>query len=155
TVLAANHLTVVPRGRFLKIVEAQDAVHQAPVHSAREEGPASGEERYVTYVHRVAHVSADDVANAVLSKLASHDGAVIAYGGVLLLTDTEANVQRMLRVLGEIDIAQAEDKVWLEPLQHVPAADVKKDLDELLDTKAGGSKTAAVTGSSGDARVTK
>jgi general secretion pathway protein D len=132
-VLAANHLTVVPRGRFLKIVDAQDAVREAPVQSAKD--GVSAEERYVTYLHRVAHVSADEVATSVLSKMASHDGAIVPYGSLLLLTDTGANVQRMMRVLDEIDVAQAEDKVWLEPLKYVPSADVKRELDELLDTK--------------------
>ena len=156
TCLAANHLTVVPRGRFLKIVDAQDAVHEAPVHSSRE-GVAS-EERYVTYIHRLAHVSADEVASGVLGKLASHDGAVITYGNVLLLTDTGPNVQRMMRVLDELDVAQAEDKVWLQPLQFVPSADVKKELDELLDTKASEKdkpKAASAGAGGGGARVTK
>jgi general secretion pathway protein D len=151
-VLAANHLTVVPRGRFYKIVDAQDAVHEAPVASARDATP---EERYVTYVHRVGHISAEEVTSGVLSKLASHDGAVIPYGNVLLLTDTGANVQRMLRVLAEIDVAQAEDQVWLEPLQYVPAADVKKELDELLDLGPKGDKAGKGAAPGGDARVTK
>jgi general secretion pathway protein D len=151
-VLAANHLTVVPRGRFYKIVDAQDAVHEAPVASARDATP---EERYVTYVHRVGHISAEEVTSGVLSKLASHDGAVIPYGNVLLLTDTGANVQRMLRVLDEIDVAQAEDQVWLEPLQYVPAADVKKELDELLDLGPKGDKAGKGAPPGGDSRVTK
>ncbi len=120
SVLAANHLTVVPHGRFLKIVDAQDAVHLAPVHAGEDTTPA--EERFITYVHRVKHVSADDVASGVLSKLASHDGAVIAYGDVLLITDTATNVHRLMSVLDEIDVAQAEDKVWLEPLQYVASS---------------------------------
>ena len=105
-----------PRGRFLKIIDAQDAVHEAPVRSTKE--GVVPEERYVTYVHRVSHVPGDEMA-AVLAKLASHDGAIVPYGNVLLLTDTGANVQRMMRVLDELDVAQAEDKVWLEPLQYV------------------------------------
>jgi general secretion pathway protein D len=133
SVLAANHLTVVPRGRFLKIVDSQDAVHEAPVRSTRE--GVAPEERYVTYIHRLAHVSAEEVSSGVLSKLATHDGAVIPYGNVILLTDTGPSVQRMMRVLDEIDVAQPQDKVWLEPLQYVPAADVKKELDELIDPK--------------------
>jgi general secretion pathway protein D len=156
SVLAANHLTVVPHGRFLKIIDAQDAVHEAPVHSAADGAP--GEERFVTYVHRVAHVPADDVATNVLSKLASHDGAVVAYGNLILLTDTATNVQRLLRVLSEIDVAQAEDKVWLEPLRFVAAADVKKELDDLLGNKEGadkGTKGGASPSAGGEARVTK
>ena len=152
SILAANHLTVVPRGRFLKIIDAQDAVHEAPVRSTRD-GVLS-EERYVTYVHRVSHVPGDEMA-AVLAKLASHDGAVIPYGNVLLLTDTGPSVQRMMRVLDELDVAQAEDKVWLEPLQHVPSADVKKELDELLDSKSTDKDKTRAPGGAGGARVTK
>jgi len=152
SVLAANHLTVVPRGRFLKIVDSQDAVREAPVTSSKD---GAVEDRYVTYVHRVVHLSAEEVANGVLSKLASHDGAVIPYGSVLLLTDTGTNVQRMMRVLDELDVAQAEDKVWLEPLQYVAATDAKKELDELLDTGAKGDKATKNTAPGSDARVTK
>jgi general secretion pathway protein D len=154
SLLAANHLTVVPRGRFLKIVEAQDAVHEAPVHSSRD-GGVLPEERYVTYVHRVAHVSAEEVANGVLSKLASHDGAIVPYGNVLVLTDTGANVQRMMRVLDELDVAQAEDKVWFEPLQYVPSVDVKKELEELVDLRGAEKDKDRKAPAASAARVTK
>ncbi|MGH7294555.1 MAG: type II secretion system secretin GspD, partial [Polyangiaceae bacterium] len=152
SILAANHLTVVPRGRFLKIVDAQDAAHEAPVRSTRD--GVLPEDRYVTYVHRVAHVPADEMA-AVLAKLASHDGAVIPYGEVLLLTDTGPSVQRMMRILDELDVAQAEDKVWLEPLQNVPSSDVKKELDDLLDLKGGDKDRPRGAAQSSGARITK
>ena len=154
SILAANHLTVVPRGRFLQIIDAQDAAHEAPVRATRD--GVLPEDRYVTYVHRVAHVPGEEMA-AVLAKLASHDGAIIPYGNVLLLTDTGPSVQRMMRVLDELDVAQAEDKLWLEPLQYVPSADVKRELDEILDprTRDKDKPGTAGTASAGDARVTK
>ncbi|HEY8087355.1 MAG TPA: secretin N-terminal domain-containing protein, partial [Polyangiaceae bacterium] len=77
------------------------------------------------------------------------------YGNVLLLTDTGPSVQRMMRVLDELDVAQAEDKVWLEPLQNVRSVDVKKELDELLETKGGEKDKNKAGPPSGDARVTK
>ncbi|HZU85600.1 MAG TPA: type II secretion system secretin GspD, partial [Polyangiaceae bacterium] len=159
SILAANRLTVVPQGRFSKIVDAADAAHEAPVEGPHEPTPA--EDRFVTCVHRVAHVSADQVATGVLSKLASHDGSVLAFGSALIVTDTGTNVRRMMRVLEDIDVAQAEDKVWLEPLAYAQASDAKKELDELIDGKpaAGGEKAGAASGGptapSGDARVTK
>jgi general secretion pathway protein D len=140
TVLAANHLTVVPRGRFFKIIDAQDSVHEAPLVTAREGAPA--EERFVTYLRRVAHVPAEEVASGVLSKLASHDGAVLTYGDLLMITDTGLNVQRMTRVLDEIDVARPQDRVWLEPLQYVAAAELKKELDELLGSAGKDAKEA-------------
>jgi general secretion pathway protein D len=157
TVLASNHLTVVPRGRFFKIIDAQDAVHDAPIVTAREGAPA--EERYVTYLRRVTHVSAEEVASGVLSKLASHDGAVLAYGDLLLVTDTGVNVQRITRVLEEIDVARQQDRVWLEPLQYVSATELKKELDELLGSggsgKEGKDAKAAAPSSADASRVTR
>ncbi len=153
SVLASNHLTVVPHGRFSKIVDSQDAVHEAPVAPSRD---ASPEERYVTYVHRVSHIPAEEVASSVLSKLVSKDGSVIPYGSVLLLTDTGANVQRMMRVLDEIDVAQAEDELWLEPLQYVASTEAKKELDDLVDTAdKSKDKPGKSVATAGSARVTK
>lgn len=152
SVLASNHLTVVQHGRFTKIVDSGDAVHEAPVTTGKDGAPA--EERYVTYLHRVAHVPAEELASSVLSKLASHDGAVLAYGDLLVVTDTGTNVQRMTRVLDEIDVAQPQDGVWIEPLEYVRAADAKKELDELLG--AGATKDKAAKPAPGEAaRVTR
>jgi general secretion pathway protein D len=134
SVLLANHLTVVPAGPFSKIVESADAPHEAPVRDLDGEIPA--EDRFITYVHRVRHVRAEEVATNVLSKLASREAQVLAFGGVLIVTDTGTNVRRMMRVLAELDVEGAEDKVWLEPLKYAISTDVKKEVDELLDLKA-------------------
>ncbi len=135
SVLAANRLTVVPAGRFWKIVDAADASREAPLSGGDGRADAPPEDRFVTYVHRVQHVRAEDVAASVLSKLASRDGSVLAYGSALIVTDTGTNVRRMMRVLTELDVAGAPDKVWLEPLRYAIAADVKKQIEELLDLK--------------------
>jgi general secretion pathway protein D len=135
SILAANHLTAIPQGRFYKIIDTQDAAHEAPVRLPKEGVPA--EERFITYVHRVRHVSAEEVSAGVLAKLVSRDGSIIPYGNLLLVTDTGTNVQRMMRVLDEIDVGQDEDKVWLEPLQYAASADVKKELDDLFQSRTG------------------
>jgi general secretion pathway protein D len=151
-VLAANHLTVVPRGRFTKIIDAGDAVREAPLVGGKD--APSPEDRYITYLRRVAHVPAEELASSVLSKLASHDGAVLAYGDLLLVTDTSVNVQRMTRVLDELDVAKPQDRVWLEPLQYVAAAEMKKELDEVLGTGGKDAKDKAVPAGA-DARISR
>src|SRR5690349_1287040 len=66
SILEANKLTVVPHGRFLKIIDSDAAVsHGAPVLGAAQSEP--NEERYVTRMHRLANMSADDAAT-LLSK---------------------------------------------------------------------------------------
>jgi len=137
-VLQSNGLTVLPSGDFWKIVDSQDVSKQTtPVSLAGES--ATAEERYVTRVLRLRHVSADDVASTVLSKFTTHDGGIVPYapGNLLILTDTGENIRRMQRLLEDVDVAQPGDKVWLEPLHYVSAADMEKKLGEVFDLKPG------------------
>jgi general secretion pathway protein D len=140
-VLTANGLTVVPQAGFLKIVESQDVARQlTPI--VRGDIPA--EERYVTRIHRLAHLSAEEVATGVLSKLATKDASIVPYaaGNLLIITETGANLRRMLEVLDAIDAASEEDKLYLQPLHYLPAAQVEKQLTEILDLKKKADVTA-------------
>lgn len=134
-VLAANGLTVVPQAGFLKLVESQDVARQlTPIERG---DSVSGEERYVTRIHRLAHLSAEEVTTGVLSKLATKDASIVPYapGNLLIITETGANLRRMLEVLDAIDAASDEDKLYLQPLHYLPAAQVEKQLSEILDLK--------------------
>ncbi len=133
-VLAANGLTVVPQAGFLKIIESQDVARQlTPI----ERGEIPAEERYVTRIHRLKHLAAEDVATGVLSKLATKDASIMPYapGNLLIITETGANLRRMLEILDTIDEAGEDDKLWLQPLRYVPAGQVEKQLSEILDLK--------------------
>src|SRR5690349_9256674 len=97
-VLAANGLTVVPQAGFLKIVESQDVTRQlTPI----EKGDVPAEERYVTRIHRLKHLGAEEVATGVLAKLATKDATIMPYapGNLLIITETGANLRRMLEIL--------------------------------------------------------
>ncbi len=133
-VLTANGLTVIPQAGFYKIVESQDVARQlTPI----ERGDIPAEERYVTRIHRLAHLSAEEVASGVLSKLATKDASIVPYvaGNLLIITETGANLRRMLEVLDAIDAASEEDKLYLQPLRYLPASVVEKQLTEILDLK--------------------
>jgi general secretion pathway protein D len=144
-VLTANGLTVVPQAGFLKIVESQDVSRQlTPI----ERGEIPAEERYVTRIHRLAHLSADEVASGVLSKLSTKDATITPYapGNLLIITETGANLRRMLEVLDAIDAGSEEDKLYLQPLHYLPAAQVEKQLTEILDLKKKADVTPSGTG---------
>ena len=133
-VLAANGLTVVPQAGFLKIVESQDIARQlTPI----ERGELPAEERYVTRIHRLKHLAAEEVATGVLAKLATKDASIMPYapGNLLIITETGANLKRMLEILETIDEAGEDDKLWLQPLRYVPSGQVEKQLSEMLDLK--------------------
>lgn len=142
-VLAANGLTVVPQAGFLKIVESQDVARQlTPIMK----GDLPPDERYVTRIHRLSHLSAEEVSANVLSKLATKDASIVPYpaGNLLIITETSANLRRMLDVLDAIDSAGEEDKLYLQPLRYVPAAQVEKQLNAIFGLASSEKKSPTV-----------
>lgn len=132
-VLTANGLTVVPQAGFYKIVESADVARQL---TPLERGELSNEERYVTRIHRLAHLPAEEVATSVLAKLQTKDASVVPYNNLLIITETAANLKRMLEVLAVIDEGGEEDKIWLRPVKYLSAAQAEKQLHDMLGTKS-------------------
>jgi general secretion pathway protein D len=159
SILEANGLTVVPHGRFYKIVDSPDAKMGAPVVVAGQ--AATAEERYITRIHRVRNATADDVAN-VLAHFKSKDGDITVYGpgNLLIITDTGTNIQRMMRILEDVDVGGVGDQIWIEPIHYAIASDVASRLNEVFDLKsAGGGSAAGKPGEKGpatsDVHITK
>src|SRR5262249_15992678 len=121
SILQQNGMTVVPHGRFLKIIDSQGVTNEAtPLYGPA--NPVPGEEGFITGMYRVAHVDANDVAT-LLTKFKSKDGDVAVYpqGNLLIITDTGAQIQRMLRIVEEIDVGGAGDSLWVEPVHYAGA----------------------------------
>jgi general secretion pathway protein D len=142
SILEANGLTVVPHGRFYKIVDSPDAKMGAPVFVAGQ--AATAEERYITRIHRVRNASADDIAN-VLGHFKSKDGDITVYGpgNLLIITDTGSNIQRMMRILEDVDVGGVGDQIWIEPIHYGIASDVASRLNEVFDLKSAGGAAPA------------
>jgi general secretion pathway protein D len=143
SILETNGMTVIPHGRFMKIIETPGVVTQTtPV--AGPATPVPNEDRYMTRLYRVANVDANEVAT-VLSKFKSKDGDVTIYppGNLLILTDTGTNIQRMLRIVEEVDVGGAGDQLWVEPVHYASAEEVAAKLNEILDLKGGAGKGGA------------
>ncbi len=137
-ILETNGLTVVPHGRFLKIVETAGIASQdTPFYPAGQAAPA--EERYITRIHRLGHVTADEV-KAVLDKFKTKDGDITAYGpgNLLIITDTGSNIRRMMQLVEDIDVGGATDSVWIEPIHYASASDIASRINDIFDVKGGG-----------------
>ncbi len=148
SILETNGLTVIPHGKFLKIVESPGVVTQStPIYGP---GQASAsEDRYVTRLHRLQYVTADEVAN-VLTHFKSRDGDITIYspGNLLIITDTGANIKRMMSIVEEIDVAGIGDQIWVEPIHYSSASEMAAKLNEIFDV----SKAAPGGGAAGSTR---
>ena len=158
SILETNGLTVIPHGKFLKIIETPGVVTQStPIYGT---GTANGpEDRYITRLHRLSYVTADEVAN-VLTHFKSRDGDITIYspGNLLIITDTGTNVKRMMSIIEEIDVAGIGDQVWVEPIHYAGAQEIATKLGEIFDVSKGAPAAPGAKGpgsQSVDARVTK
>ncbi len=162
SILETNGLTVIPQGRFLKIVETGNIANETtPIEGPTQSTPS--EDRFVTRMIRLHAGNADEMAG-VLSKFKSKEGSVEPYapGNLLIITDTGAQIHRMQAIIDQVDVGGSGDQIWIEPIHYAAASDIEKRIDELFDIKAGsspapGGKGGAVPAGAGggDLHVTK
>src|SRR5262249_16529296 len=75
------------------------------------------------------------------------EGCVDGPGRLLIVTDTGANIQRMLRILEEVDVGGAGLKVWVEPVHYASATELATKLGEIVGTQS------SAPGAAGDAKA--
>jgi general secretion pathway protein D len=136
SILEANGMTVVPHGRFLKIIDSGGVVAQPTPVVARGE-PVPDADRYVTRLYRLENVGPDEIL-PILTKFKSKDGDITPYGAgrLLIITDTATQVRRLIRIIEEVDIGGSGQHMWIEPVRHGSAADMAKRLNELFEIGA-------------------
>lgn len=147
SILEANGMTVVPHGRFLKIVDSGAVVSQATPLIARGE-PVPDSDRFVTRLYRLQHASTED-ALTLLGKFKSKDGDLSAYapGKLLIITDTATQIRRLQRIIEEIDVGQVGQHLWIEPVHHGSATALAKQMTDIFEL--GASPNAAPNGQPG------
>ena len=143
SILESNGMTVVPHGRFLKIVDSGGVVNQVtPVFARGEPVPAS--DRYVTRLYRMQNIGAEEAAN-LLNKFKSKEGDVSIYapGQLIIITDTGSNVERLIRILEEIDIGGSSQSMWVEHVNFSSANDLAQRMTELFGLNQPGGAQAS------------
>jgi general secretion pathway protein D len=136
-------LTVQQDGKFFRIIETVKAkTSSIPLYGEGSDLPAN--ESYVTRMVRVENTDANEVAQ-VLGRLKGEQGDVIvAPGGALIITDLASNINRMMRILREIDQPGAGEKVWIVGLKNTAASEMAQKLGEIFQVaQLGKTKGAA------------
>ncbi len=149
-ILDINGLTLVPSGRYLRIVEEEGAPG-LPLPVIGDGGETPDDERYLTRMHRVSNVSADDVA-ALLDRFKSASGNITAYlpTNTVIITDTGTNIRRMLRILQEIDVPRTNEQLWIEPIHYASATELAERLREIFPVGGGDPATRQAPASGGE-----
>jgi general secretion pathway protein D len=136
-------LTVSQEGKFFRIIETVKAkTSSIPLYGEGSEVPSS--ESYVTRMVRVENSDPNEVAQ-VLGRLKGEQGDVIVYapGNALIITDLASNINRMMRILREIDQPGAGEKVWIISIKNTAATEMAQKLGEIFQVAQVGKKAGA------------
>ena len=129
--LSTMGLAVVPRGRVLRIVEAQAAKKEAlPLVS----GPPGSSDEVVRVVVRPAYAKPETLKPA-LDALRSEAGDVEQIGSLLLVTDYASHVREELDLVKQLDVPAGTDAIYTIPVLHAGADKLAPELEPLLGVK--------------------
>ncbi|HKA53339.1 MAG TPA: type II secretion system secretin GspD [Candidatus Binatia bacterium] len=144
SVLQVKGFTTVAGRGIIKIVPSHDAKQAGLPMPANGSLAAAGDE-FVTRLVPLRYASAADMV-PVLQPMVSQDGLVIPYAATntLILTDSAANVRRLLGMLEELDVEGNERVTEVIQLTHAFAGDLAKKIEEIMKEQGGNEGVAGV-----------
>ncbi len=134
TILDVNGLAAVRSGNLYRIIPRESAP-QTPIKTivGREEGPDLPPDEVVTQLVPLQFIGAQD-AVALLRPFVPAQGALAAHRetNLLILTDTAANVRRLLEVLKLVDVEVALSELQIIALKYADAQELAQILAQLF-----------------------
>ncbi|MGD8908473.1 MAG: type II secretion system secretin GspD [Chromatiales bacterium] len=142
SILEVHGFSTVPSGDLIKIVPDVKA-KQAGIPTLNDLSQLPGDQ-VVTRIIQVKNVTATQLV-PILRPLIPQEGHLAAYPAtnVLIISDRRQNVDRLLKIIGQIDQV-SDSSIEVVALQHASAAEVVRIITGLQQTNA---KGAAASGS--------
>lgn len=136
--LEANNLTIVKRGKFLRVVpKAKARTEGAPILSGRQGTPSN--DTVVTQLIAVKHIMADE-AKELIQNFAT-DGAdisVYAPSNTLIITEVASNIPRLRKLIRQIDRPTGASKIWVRPVEFAEVGEIAKQIETVFGKNAKG-----------------
>ena len=143
-ILQVKGFTTVPGpGGILKIVPLRQA-KESPIQTVPGERSVANRDLYITRLLPMRFVKAETIITT-LRPLISKDANLIAYTptNTLILTDTAANIRRLVTIISEIDIETYQEQIKVIPIEYADAARLTAHLREIFAEPAGSAATRA------------
>ncbi|MCP4677867.1 MAG: type II secretion system secretin GspD [Deltaproteobacteria bacterium] len=139
-VLQVNGLTIVPAGRYLKILSLGGSTSQnMPILDGKNVPPG---DQIVTRLHPLEHIAAEDLAE-LLGRFKSSDGDITVYSptNTLIITDYGSSIRRLLKLIRILDAPGTGEQIWIEPVNYADASELAERIMEIFDVSATAKKT--------------
>jgi general secretion pathway protein D len=138
--LAINSFTVVPSGKFLKVKSARNAQRDSIETYSGKYYPNS--DIMITRIIHLKHTSAEEI-NKRLRILPSKDGEMTPYEPTnsLIVSDYGSNVERIMKIIDEIDKPGFEEQLAVIPIRYAKSKDLADLINQIINkepTRGGG-----------------
>jgi general secretion pathway protein D len=134
TILDVNGLAAVRSGNLYRIIP-REGVAQTPVKTVvgREVAASLPSDEIITQVVPLRYINSADAVN-LLRPFVAAQGAITAHRetNLLILTDSVANIRRLLDMLQLVDVEVALNELQIIPLKHADANEVAQLLTQLF-----------------------
>jgi general secretion pathway protein D len=152
--LAINGFTVVPSGSFLKVKNARNAQRDNIETYTGAYYPNS--DQMITRIIHLKHIQAVQV-NRDLRILTSKDGDVAVYEPTnsLIISDYGSNIDRIMKILSQLDLPGFEEQLEVIRIRHAKAKDLAELVDKIVNKGQGGGNRSGGTFSSGVPRFSR
>lgn len=148
-ILGMNNIALVPMGdKFIKVVQANapDLVGQGLAVNTDPEKEYMGTEKLVTQIMQLEHIEITDVQAAVQHLMHAYGKILpLTSSNCLMITDTEANIERVRELLEFIDQPSAQIEPRIYNIRYAEAGEIASTLTEIISMAQEGQKTPAST----------
>jgi general secretion pathway protein D len=130
-VLEVNGVTAIRSGNLYKILPTT-AVRERPLPTVvgGQADPTRRDDELITQIVPLQHAPADRIA--VTLRPFVQGGNLVVQGNLLILTDTAANIARLLQIVNVLDVEVALDEMRLITVRFADAVDLGRILNEFF-----------------------
>ena len=145
TILNVKGFTTAQAGSLIRIVPTRDVKESnIPTFFGKERFPDS--DAFITRLIPLEFLDCDEISNTIVKQLVSKTGFVTTYPATntIIVIDSARNINRILRILEELDSPMFEEVIEIITLQNASAASVAQTIGKIFE--AGAQKSGKVAG---------
>jgi general secretion pathway protein D len=129
TALQTVNLTIVPKGKVIRIVDAPTARRETvPLYKS---GTPDATDQIVRYVYRPSYAPVDTLQQT-FAALKSEAGDVQLVGTLIMITDYGSHVRDMMSLAKLVDVPKGSDGIYTIPIHHADATKLADKLGNIL-----------------------
>jgi general secretion pathway protein D len=134
SVLEVNGYTAVKAGEIVKILPAPEA-RTRNIQTLLEQEKASPEDKVVTQLIPLKYADPEEIKR-LFTPLVSKNSVILGYGpaNTVIITDVQSNIQRLMKIIKQIDQPGAGQQIAVIPLHYADATKLTTLLTNLFKT---------------------